>query len=101
MSKQKRKYKASALVITLSVLGLMMVASLSLALVSVQERKGSMGASKSTAAFQVADSGVESVLQAIRKKSAGKVKDLAGEISGAACSDGVIRAWNKRQRLPA
>lgn len=86
----KQKYKASALVITLSVLGLILMASLSLALVSVQERKGSIGASKSTAAFQIADSGVESVLQAIKKNSAGKVRDLVDGISGANCSDGVI-----------
>jgi hypothetical protein len=65
--KIKTKLKASALVVTMIILGLMLVSTLSIALVSVQERKASLGEDSSNKAYYKAEDGVEIVLKDILK----------------------------------
>ena len=81
-----QKSKASILVVTLMVLGIVLVSALSISLVSVQERKASMGSSKSGAAFQVADSGIELVMDSILSSRKDSLKTLAS----IGCSNGNI-----------
>jgi type II secretory pathway pseudopilin PulG len=64
MSK-KIKNKASALVIAMIILGIMLIAALSTSIVSIRERKASMGENISGQAFQNAQSGVELVMRDI------------------------------------
>jgi len=64
--KNKLNIRGSILAVSLIILGLMLVSALSFALVTIQERKASMGENKSNQAFQTASTGVEIVLQSIR-----------------------------------
>ncbi len=64
MSK-KIKYKASALIITMIILGIMLITALSASIVSIREKKASMGENISGQAFQDAQSGVELVMRNI------------------------------------
>jgi|GEM_PF-6565559 len=61
----KEKNKASVLIVTIIILGLILLSVLSMTLVSFRERKASMGDVRSQQAFQNAEAGVESVLRAI------------------------------------
>ncbi|MFZ2226846.1 MAG: hypothetical protein WA064_03265 [Candidatus Moraniibacteriota bacterium] len=76
----KKKLKASILVITMIILGIILLSSLSVSLVSLNERKASISNSKSNQAFQNAQSGVELVMQEIES---GKI--LVSELSN--CDD--------------
>jgi len=60
-----KKPKASILVITLLVLGVILATALSISLVSIQERKASIGSNKSNIAYQTADTGIEKVMSDI------------------------------------
>jgi Tfp pilus assembly protein PilX len=60
-----KKQKGSVLVFTLIILSLLLVASLSLATVSISESLGVNAISRSIVAFQIADSGLETVLQEV------------------------------------
>lgn len=77
---QVKKQKASILVVTLMVLGIILVTALSISLVSIKERKAAMSSSKSSLAYQTADTGIENVMDAIlSNRSLGdKVNSLAG-----------------------
>jgi hypothetical protein len=75
-----KKIKASALLVTLMILGIMLIVGLSVSLVSIKERTASIGESKSGTAFQNAQSGVEAVLQDILKST--PIKTTAGQLSG-------------------
>ena len=69
MQKLKSRLKinrGSILAVSLIILGLMLVSALSFSLVSIQERKASTGANKSSQALQTAGTGVEIVLQSIK-----------------------------------
>lgn len=57
--------KGSVLVVTIIILGFVLITALSVSLVTVSERKASIGESKSGVAFQHAQSGVELVMQDI------------------------------------
>jgi len=90
MQKLKQKFtslglanKGSVLAFSLIIMGMMLVVALGLASVSSIERKTSSSTNKSNQSFQVADSGVEMVLNRI-KNAAGLV-DIANLGSGLTC----------------
>lgn len=70
------KNKASVLVVTLIILGIMLTTALSVSLISLKEKKASIGDAKSGQAFNSAQSGVELVMQAIKKGDYAQVKDM-------------------------
>lgn len=72
----KEKNKASVLIVTIIILGLILVSVLSMTLVSFRNRKASMGDVRSQQAFQNAEAGVESVLRAIIKNPTKKISEL-------------------------
>lgn len=78
--------KGSVLVFSLVILSFLLVAALSVAVVSVTERKGSIATDRSNRSFQVADSGAEIVLQKIYKGNAINPSDLASK-AGGSCND--------------
>lgn len=59
--------KGSALVFSLIVLSFLLIASLSLAALSVSETRSAISLDRSVVAFQIADSGIEVVLEKIYK----------------------------------
>lgn len=61
--------KGSVLVFSLVILSFLLVAALSVAVVSVTERRGSLATEKSSRSFQVADSGMEVILYKIYKEN--------------------------------
>ena len=77
----KKKFKASVLIITMIILGIMLVSSLSISLVSTRERKVAIGDFQSGQAFQNAQSGVELVVQDIKSG-----KTFASQLSN--CNSG-------------
>ncbi|MDP1620560.1 MAG: FISUMP domain-containing protein [Candidatus Moranbacteria bacterium] len=80
-----KNHPASILVVTMMIMGIILVSALSISLVSIQERKASMGANKSNQAYQIADTGIEMVMDDIVRGNKGQVSDLTG------CqSDGLI-----------
>ncbi|MDP3957142.1 MAG: hypothetical protein Q8Q10_01425 [bacterium] len=82
--------KGSVLIFSLIVLAFMLVSALSIATVSVTEKRASLSTEKSSRSFQVADSGVEIILQKIYKggfetsplSALGDCDPDTGEISG-------------------
>lgn len=88
--KKKTKLKASALVVSVVIMGIMLITALSVSLVSIRDRKASMSGSKSGQAFQNAQSGVEIVMNEILKGGYDKVNELNGCDSG----DGLIKGAN-------
>lgn len=74
--------KASVLAMTLIILGMFVVVALSVSLTSIQSRKASIGESKSTLAYQVAETGVEKVMNAIIMESYANVGEL--------CDSGIL-----------
>jgi hypothetical protein len=81
MKKQKRK--GSALVVTLILMGVILVIALSISLRSIRERKAAMGGSKSAEAYQVAETGIEAIMNALLTGNAGAT---LGSISGYTCA---------------
>lgn len=79
-----KKSKASVLVVSLIIMGMVLIASLSVALVAVKERRASIGASKTGVTFQSADSAVEKVLNDIAKGGHTKTSELVN------CAAGII-----------
>lgn len=59
--------KGSVLVFSLIILAFMLVSALSVAMISVTEKRASLATDKSSRSFQVADTGVETILQKIYK----------------------------------
>ncbi len=59
--------KASALVVTMMIMGIILVSTLSIALVAVQERKASLGENSSNQAYTTAETGIEIVMRNILK----------------------------------
>ena len=78
----KKKFKASVLIITMIILGIILVSSLSISLVSTRERKVAIGDFQSGQAFQNAQSGVELVTYDIKKNGYITVNQLANCDSG-------------------
>lgn len=79
--------KGSVLVFSLIILAFMLVSALSVAVISVTEKRASLATDKSNRSFQVADTGVETMLQKIYKESPQPV-DLTALASsaGATCN---------------
>lgn len=84
--------KGSILVFSLIVLSFMLVSALSIAAVSVTERRSASTTEKSARSFQVADSGVEKILQRIYKGSTyADMNALAAAVGGGtSCAGGII-----------
>ncbi len=70
-------WKASALVVTMMIMGIILISTLSIALVAVQERKASLGEDSSNQAYNKAEDGVEIVLQDVIKGGHATVDQLA------------------------
>jgi len=68
--------KASVLVVSLIILGVILLIAVSISAVSVQQRKASISSSSSNRAYQVAESGVEDVLQRIKNNPGGLVSAI-------------------------
>lgn len=58
---RNKNHKASILGVTLIIMGIVLATALTVSTVSIRERKGSIGAGKSSLAYQAADMGVEYV----------------------------------------
>lgn len=92
-----KKSKASVLVVTLMVLGILLITGLSISLVSVQERKASLSSNTSSLAYQSANSGIEAVMSAISTapNSNASVSSLSFPAqSNVSCSGGTISGPN-------
>ena len=61
----KNKNKGSSLIVTMLVLAIVLIATLSIALITTRERQASIGSVKSNKAYQLADEGLEKVMQLI------------------------------------
>ncbi|HPN96243.1 MAG TPA: hypothetical protein PLK35_00590 [Candidatus Moranbacteria bacterium] len=64
-----KKHKASILVVSLIILGAILVIALSISLVSIKERKASIGGGRTNLAYQAAETGVETVLNYLTSNS--------------------------------
>lgn len=89
-----QKFKASVLIVTLIVLGIILVTALSVSLTSIKQKTASMGESKSGVAFQNAQSGIEIAMDAILEYSTTQGTETlktASELSaiGLFCNDPV------------
>lgn len=85
--------KGSALVFSLIILGFLLVSALSVATITVTDKKSALSTEKSSISFQTADSGVERVLQKVYKENPTSLDDLADMLRpGLRCdsSDGSI-----------
>jgi hypothetical protein len=82
----KKTNKASILAVTMIILGIMLITAMSVSIVSIKERKASMGEAKSGQAFQNSQSGVELVMQAINKCGISDVTGIAGNVLGLGAS---------------
>lgn len=80
----------SALVFSLLVLSMILVAALGVASVSVIEQKNSSATGKSAQAFQVADSAIEMVLKKAVLDPSKDLNSLASDFTGGQCSNGVV-----------
>ncbi|MCX6765710.1 MAG: hypothetical protein NT136_01995 [Candidatus Moranbacteria bacterium] len=90
LKKIKQKISGSILVFTLIVLFIILATAIGIASVTVIERKTAGTTGKSTAGFQVADSGAEVILQKIYKDdSLTDLNSLAASL-GTTCSNGTI-----------
>ena len=97
MKKNEKTYSASALIVSLLVLGAIVVTALSVSLVSIKERSISSNASKSSQAFQNADSGVEAVMYEITKRNHSKVSEIRP--TGTSCTNKKIVGNNYKVEL--
>jgi len=83
---KNKKYGASVLAVTMIIMGIILVTALSVSLVSVKERKASIGGGRSGVAFQNAQTGVEKAMNVIVYNQDVALSALGG--SGLNCSDG-------------
>jgi len=91
------RLRGSSLVFSLVVLSFLLMSAVSLAVVSVTNRRSALASKNSTLAFQVADTGAEEILYQIYKVNdsvtSGPLADLdalASKISTATCASGVL-----------
>jgi hypothetical protein len=91
MLQKLTKLKASALVVTMMILGIVLVSTLSIALVAVQERKASIGSDSSNQAYYKAEDGVEITMKAITQGELGSVNQIDGYLDNVTCdADGLL-----------
>jgi hypothetical protein len=81
--------KASAIVFALIVLSVILITAISVAAVTMTERRSSMATDKSVQSFQIADSGAEIMLNQIYKGENDNLNSLAVSL-GKTCSGGSI-----------
>mgnify|MGYP003418489366 FL=1 len=81
-----KKQNGSVLVFSLILLSFLLVASLSLAIVSVSEKRSINAVSRSVVAFQIADSGLEKMLERTYKGSCNGQRLDCLASSGDSCS---------------
>lgn len=79
---KKNNPKASALIITILILGMVLVIALNVSMVSTKERNMSMGTEKTSLAYQIADSGIEKVSQLIKDNSSGDLSSIDSDCDG-------------------
>jgi hypothetical protein len=79
--------KGSVLVFSLVILAFLLVSALSVAVVSVTEKRASFATDRSNRSFQVADSGAELILQKIYKGNAVDITTLASNVGGSCVAD--------------
>ena len=87
-----KNQKGSVLGTTLIILSIFLAVSLSAVFVANQERRASIGASKSSIAFQAADSGIEAVMQRIVNNRSGTIANI--DNTDGQC-DGVVNSSGK------
>ncbi len=80
--------KASILIVSMIILGIIIIAGLNLALVSVKEMNMSAGSARSSQAYQIADEGVEVAMQKLL--DADKSAIISSLFVDSGCSNGVI-----------
>lgn len=83
---QTKKEKASALAVTVIILGLVLTIALGASLTSILERKASLSSGDSNTAYQKADAGVERTLKLLNDNEDKKLNELV-EID---CTDGAV-----------
>ena len=93
---KNQTHKASILAVSLIIMGVMIVISLGIATSAIQSRKSSIGSSKSSVAFQNADSGVEIVMQKIKDNAdpADTISDVDPLSDSDGCN-GIVNSANK------
>lgn len=79
---KKNNLQASALIITLMILGIVMVISLGIASSSLKERKSSLGSGRTVVSYQSADSGIERALALIMDVSRTNIVDIDDNCDG-------------------
>lgn len=78
---KNKYYKASVLILTMIILGIILITALSISLTSLRERKASIGSSRSGEAYQAAESGIESVMAALLKADEDATVSTIGDCS--------------------
>ncbi|OGI17454.1 MAG: hypothetical protein A2Z52_00055 [Candidatus Moranbacteria bacterium RBG_19FT_COMBO_42_6] len=91
-----KKPQGSVLAATLIILAAMLAIALSVSVVSIQERKASIGSTRSSLAYQEAESGIENVMQKLKDNQLGNVSAIA-TASQTPC--GVVIAENYKVEL--
>lgn len=87
--------QASVLVLTLIILSVVLVIALSVSISSLMGKKTSIGANRSNEAFQVANSGIERVLQSIKEKSS----ETISEVDTDGNCNGVVKNSNPKYEV--
>lgn len=100
-----KKQKASVLVFTLIILSFLLVAALSIATVNMSEKRSVNAVSRSVVAFQIADSGLEKILERIYRGNCNTQRidsclatngDTCNVVNGAVGIDGTINNGSYR-----
>ena len=74
----KKSSKASALIISLLILSIMLLVGLSVSITTVKEQKSAMESEKSSIAYQIAESGVEFTMQRLLDNSGLQIRNIPG-----------------------
>lgn len=90
MFRKTARLKGSTLVFSLIVLAFLLVSAISLATVSVTEKRAALATAKSSLSFQAADGGAEAILADIKDGDAEGAKTFINEFFGA-CSQGMVK----------
>jgi hypothetical protein len=93
---RKMGRQGSALIFSLLILSLILVSAMALVGASLANRRASLATSKSTAAFQIADSGAEDVLGKLRGSL---VTDKLRDVLGSDCSGSAYEPSGKNYKV--
>jgi len=86
----QKTHKASVLVVTLVIMGIILTSAMSISLISIKERKASIGSNKSNQAYQIADSGIEKVMDALISNPTKNLNSLGLSCSANAAGHAVL-----------